>query len=127
MSNDEVEDQAVLLVLHAERAAGREPADVRHTAHPFDVSSPPRKIEVKSFSQSARGMQVPLEHRQVKAVREDPDNFYLYVVDNVGLENAAIRVIHGARLMAMIDRAEPVLTYWPTLRVAEYDSADQLP
>jgi len=44
---------------------------------PYDVSSPPRMIEIKAFGGSARGAPIPLEDRQVKAAREDPENFYV--------------------------------------------------
>ncbi len=126
MSNREVENQAVQHVLRAEQAAGRKPVDVRHAGQPYDVSSPPRKIEVKAFGVSARGAPIPLEHRQVEEAGKDPNNFYLYVVDNVAQGPPTIRVLHGDDLAAMIGRAKPTVTYWPTFRTAEYDSADQL-
>jgi len=65
------------------RSCGRKPEDVTRKGAPFDISSPPRKIEVKAFGGSARGAPVPLEDRQVAEARSDPANFYLYVVDNV--------------------------------------------
>jgi hypothetical protein len=67
---------------------------------------------------------LPLEDRQVKAAREDPENFYVYVVDNLTAEDRAriaVRVLHGQVLRAMLDRAKPHITYWPTLRTADYD------
>ena len=69
--------------MQLERAAVRKPEDVTRKGAPFDISSPPRKIEVKAFGGSARGAPVPLEDRQVAEARSDPANFYLYVVDNV--------------------------------------------
>jgi Domain of unknown function (DUF3883) len=110
--------------MQLERAAGRKPEDVTRKGAPFDISSPPRKIEVKAFGGSARGAPVPLEDRQVAEARSDPANFYLYVVDNVttgdGSEIAA-RVIHGDLLSAMVERTTPHVTYLPTLRTGEYD------
>ena len=33
----------------------------------------------------------------------------------------SVRVLHGEFLKAMLDRATPHITYWPTLRTADYD------
>jgi hypothetical protein len=129
MPNLETERLAIAFVMERERAAGREPVDVHLAGNPYDVWSPPRKIEVKAFGGSARGAPVPLEVRQVAAAREDPENFYLYVVDNVAradLGDMTVRVIHGDLLLNMIDSAKAHVTYWPTFRVAVYDSAEQL-
>jgi len=128
LTNAEVERIALDLVMQLERAAGRNPLDVHTTGEPFDIRSDPRKIEVKASGGSARGAQVPLEHRQVKEWQKDPENFYVYVVDNVrgGVDAMTVRVLHGKLLAAMIERATPVKTYWPTLRAAEYDGAEQL-
>ena len=71
-----------------------------------------------------RGAPVPLEDRQVKAAREDPEHFYVYVVDNIaGADRGeiSVRVLHGEFLKAILDRAAPHITYWPTLRTADYD------
>lgn len=129
MTNAETEHVAIQYVMNLERAAGRVPSDVRRARLPYDVSSPPRKIEVKAYGRSARGQAMPLEASQVAAARDDPENFYVYVVDNVldGAPAMATRVIHGAALEAMLARTAPHITYWPTLRAAEYDSAEGLP
>ncbi|MFJ4624991.1 DUF3883 domain-containing protein [Streptomyces sp. NPDC088847] len=130
MGNKETEQAAITHVLALERAAGREPRDVRTSGLPYDVDSAPRMIEVKAFSRSARSEPLPLEHRQVEAARANPDRFHLYVVDNLaGLDGPEIgvRVLHGEILRAMIERSEPQLTYWPTFRAAEYDDAERLP
>jgi len=81
---------------------------------------------------SARGAGVPLEERQVEAARADPSTFYLYVVDNVALAmvgagEIGVRVIPGQAVLAMIECTKPSVTYWPTLRVADYDQAERLP
>jgi hypothetical protein len=124
MANPEIERIAIEHVMGLERAAGRQPRDV-HTDHRFayDIASPPRKIEVKAFGGSARGAPVPLEERQAQAAREDPENFYVYVVDNVAREESpiAVRVLHGQALREMLDRAVPHITYWPTFRTGDYD------
>ena len=123
MANTETERAGIEYVVKLERDSGRQPEDVHLGGLPFDVSSPPRKIEVKAFG-SARGAPLPLEDRQVKAAREDPENFYVYVVDNLAAEDRtriAVRVLHGQVLRAMLDRAKPHITYWPTLRTVDYD------
>jgi Protein NO VEIN, C-terminal len=129
MTNVEIERQAIEHVLRLDRTAGREPTDLHLKGAPYDIDSPPRKIEVKAFSGSARGAQVPLEDRQVQAAKSDPANFYLYVVDNVAQVDSgamAVRVIDGTALLAMINRTRPHITYWPSLRAAEYDNAKHL-
>jgi hypothetical protein len=129
VGNGETERRAIELVIEAERPVGRTATDVHLTGLPFDVESSPRKIEVKAFGGSARGAPIPLEERQVRGAREDPEQFYVYVVDqvvhaDVGL--ARVRVLHSDALAAVIGRAKPVTTYWPTFRALEYDQAMQL-
>jgi hypothetical protein len=99
-----------------------EPEDVHLKGLPYDVYSPPRKIEVKASSGSARGAAIPLEDRQVKAARLDPANYYAYIVDNVpSQDQITLRVLHGQLLAKMLDRTAPHITYWPTIRVSDYD------
>ena len=108
---------------------GRTPEDVSRAGRPYDIDSPPRKIEVKAFGGSARGAEIPLEERQVDEARRDPDNYYVYVVDNVARRDhgeMAVRVIHGAALQAVITGAKRYTTYWSTFRVGEYDDAERL-
>lgn len=129
MGNKETEQAAITHVLALERAAGREPRDVRTSGLPYDVDSAPRMIEVKAFSRSARSETLALEHRQVAAAQAHPERFYLYVVDNLaGLDGAevGVRVLHGEVLLAMIERSRPQVTHWPTFRAAEYDQAERL-
>jgi hypothetical protein len=125
--NSEVERVAIEHVMALERAAGREPEDLHNQGKPYDIDSPPRKIEVKAFGGSARGAPIPLEERQFQGARDDPDNYYLYVVDNVVREQEAtgVRVLHGAVLQEMLDRARPHITYWPTFRTGVYDRIDE--
>lgn len=127
MANTEVERIAIQYVMELERAAGRRPEDVHLRGVPYDIASPPRKIEVKAFSGTARGKAVPLEHRQFQAANEDPDNYYLYVVDNVANrdQKIGVRVIHGKSLRTLLDRCRPSTTYWPTLRTGEYDQINE--
>ena len=81
-------------------------------------------MEVKAFGGPAPGCSIPLEGRQVKAARQDPENFYVYVVDNIaagGQAKIAVRALHGLVLSTMLDRTTPQITYWPTLRTSDYD------
>ncbi|UXY31678.1 DUF3883 domain-containing protein [Streptomyces sp. HUAS TT20] len=129
MGNRETEQAAITHVMALERAAGRDPKDVRTSGLPYDVESPPRMIEVKAFSRSARSEALPLEQRQLTAAKADPERYYLYVVDNLaGRDGAevAVRVVHGKALLAMIERSKPQITYWPTFKAAEYDEAERL-
>ncbi|MEH0544949.1 DUF3883 domain-containing protein [Streptomyces sp. B21-105] len=129
MGNKETEQAAITHVMALERAAGRDPKDVRTSGLPYDVESPPRLIEVKAFSRSARSVPLPLEHRQVLAAKANPEHYYLYVVDNLADHDGAevgVRILHGEVLLAMIERTQPQVTYWPTFKAAEYDQAERL-
>jgi hypothetical protein len=122
LANAEIERAAIEYVMGLEREAGRQPEDVHLQGFPYDVSSPPRKIEIKAFGGSARGAPIPLEDRQATAAREDPGNFYVYVVDNVAAgDQIAVRVLHGQVLRTMLAGAAPRITYWPTFRTSNYD------
>ncbi|QOV37280.1 DUF3883 domain-containing protein [Streptomyces ferrugineus] len=129
MGNKETEQAGITHVMALERAAGRDPKDVRTSGLPYDVESSPRMIEVKAFSRCARSEVLPLEHRQVEAAKANPERFYLYVVDNLAsIDGAAVgvRILYGEVLRAMIERSQPQITYWPTFRAAEYDQAERL-
>jgi hypothetical protein len=129
VGNKKTEQAAITHVMALERAAGRDPKDVRTSGLPYDVESLPRLIEVKAFSRTARSEALPLEHRQVEAARANPEHYYLYVVDNLaGVEGAevGVRILHGEALLAMVERTQPQITYWPTFRAAEYDQAERL-
>jgi Protein NO VEIN, C-terminal len=122
MANTETELAGIAYVMELERQANRQPEDVHLKGLPYDVYSAPRKIEVKAFGGSARGAAIPLEDRQVKESRQDPANYYVYIVDNITRrDQIALRVLHGQLLATMLDRTAPHITYWPTLRVSDYD------
>lgn len=79
------------------------------------------------MSGPAKGQPIPLEKSQVEQYRCDPDNYYVYVVENLGTpEQAGIVVLHGDTLRDMVARSVPVETRWPTLRTGEYDAAPRL-
>ncbi|MET7984696.1 DUF3883 domain-containing protein [Streptomyces sp. NPDC005281] len=125
----ETEQAAIRHVMALERRAGRDPKHVRRSDLPYDIKSPPRMIEVKAFSRTARSKALLLEHQQVEAARVNPEQYYLYVVDNVaGADGTEIgvRTLHGEALLAMIKRTQPQIRYQPTIRAAEYDQAERL-
>ncbi|MER5432947.1 DUF3883 domain-containing protein [Streptomyces sp. NPDC002588] len=129
VGNKETEQAAITHVMALERAAGRDPKDVRTSGLPYDIESSPRMIEVKAFSRSARSEALPLEERQVAAARANFEHYYLYVVDNLAVLDGAevgVRILHGEMLLAMIERSKPHITYWPTFKAAEYDQAERL-
>jgi hypothetical protein len=110
---------------------GREPQDARKQQSPVDVISKPRLIEVKAVGGSARWQPMPLEQRQVNALRANPDTFFLYIVENVllalaGVAQPQVLELDGPTVQAMVDRTQPTTTYWPTLRNGEYDKAPRL-
>lgn len=121
--NNEIERLAIAHVMELERQAGRQPKDVHNVRGvPYDVDSPPRKIEVKAVSGSARGAPIPIEHSQLTAALADPESYYLYIVDNVAADGrGTVRVLHGPDLRELLTRAVPQKTYWPTFRVGDYD------
>ena len=122
-TNAATEHAAIEHVMAAEKAAGRVPEDLRRAGMPYDISSPPRKIEIKAFSRSARGEVLALEESQVAEARRDPGNYYLYVVDHVtDPSQIAIRIIHGDLLTDILNRTPPTISYWATFRTGEYDS-----
>ncbi|MGW8881225.1 DUF3883 domain-containing protein [Streptomyces mirabilis] len=129
MGNKETEQAAITHVMALERTAGRDPKDVRTSGLPYDVESSSRMVEVKAFSRSARSEALPLEHRQVEAAKANPEHYYLYVVDNLASLDGAevgVRILHGEALLALIERTQPQITYWPTFRAAEYDQTERL-
>ena len=123
-SNKAKEDAAIAWVMELERVAGRQPRDTRYTGAPADIESPPRLIEVKSFGTSNRGYDLLMEVRQVTEAMHNP-SYYVYVVENVSQGDPAkftLRVLGGARLQRLLDRAKEYRGYsvpWP---VADYDS-----
>jgi hypothetical protein len=125
LSNRAVEDAAVAWVMELERAAGREPRDVRYTRSPVDIESPPRSIEVKACGKSARGSDIPIEIPQMTAARERPESFYLYVVDNVRQGDPAhfqLRVLHGERLERLLLRVKEQRSWAMPWGCGDYDA-----
>ena len=124
-SNKAVEDAAIAWVMELERAKGRQPQDTRYRGAPADIESPPRLIEVKAYGKpDPRGEELWLEVRQVEEARRNP-NFYVYVVANVRQGDPAeftLRVLGGARLQRLLERAKEWRYYTVPWPVADYDA-----
>jgi hypothetical protein len=122
--NRAIENAAIKWVLERERAAGREPEDMRGKGAPADIESPPRMIEVKAYGKSARGQDLWLEVRQVEEARNNP-NFWLYVLENIGQGNPVaftVKELGGERLRKLVERAKEQRYYTVPWPVADYDS-----
>ena len=121
----QIEDAAIEYVIDRERAEGREALDTRHHG-PADVVSGDRVIEVKACGTSSRGYELWLECRQYVAARDDPEHFWLYLVENVAQgDPGQFRLIRlgGARLQELLDRAKEHRHWTVPVPVAVYDSA----
>jgi hypothetical protein len=126
VGNKAIEEAAVAFVMGLERQAGRHPIDRRYVASsPADIESSPRIIEVKAVGGSQRGWFLPLEVAQVEEARRNL-NFFVYVVDNVAQgdsEQFGLRVLGGALLARLLDKARERRYYEVPFPVAEYDAA----
>jgi hypothetical protein len=103
LTNREVEEIAIRLVLEREHAAGRHAADTRGTGAVADIEGD-WIIEIKAAGRSARGSDLWLETGQVKAALENPERFHLVVVDQIRSGQPRILDIHGDRLVALLER-----------------------
>lgn len=103
MTNREIENAAIALVLRREHAAGRTAVDVRHRNALADIEGD-RIIEVKAYGGSARGQDLWLETRQVEAALHDPERFHLVIVEHIRTGAPRIIDIQGARLSTLLSR-----------------------
>ena len=121
----QVEDAAIAYVVELERAEGREARDTRHEAGAVgDLVSGDRVIEVKACGTSSRGDDLWLECRQYVAARDDPEHFWLYLVDNVAQGDPAhfrLMRLGGQRLQELLERAREQRYWTVPVPVAVYD------
>jgi len=103
MTNKQIEDAAIEVVLAFERDHGRHATDVRSTKSAFDVQSTGRKIEVKGMGREygPPGLWRVVQKRTATWLKGD-DRSYVYVVDNL------LRGKRAARIY-VLDRAEALL------------------
>lgn len=107
VGNHNIEVAAIEFVLAYEKAQGREPRDTRHQGAAGDLLSSGRVIEVKAAGGSARGSDLWLEPRQVEEAHENPDQFFIYVVENVKQGNPAnfrLLILGGQTLAHLLER-----------------------
>jgi len=81
---------------------------------------------VKAYGTSARGQDLWLEVRQIEEARTNPDNFWLYIVENVRQENPEqFRLLRfgGEPLVRLLDRAVERRYFTVRFPVAVYDAA----
>ncbi|UUZ58704.1 hypothetical protein [Nocardioides sp. B-3] len=97
MTNRQVEDLTIQLVLEREHAAGRSAIDTRGKGALADIEGD-WLIEVKAFGGSARGADLWLETRRVDAALSEPTRFHLVVVEAIRSKHPRIIDVHGEQL-----------------------------
>lgn len=103
MTNRQVEDIAIQLVLEREKAARRFAVDKRGKGALADIEGE-WLVEVKAFGRSARGADLWLETRQVEAALAEPTRFHLVLVEHIRSEQPRIIDIHGEQLAQLLER-----------------------
>lgn len=103
MTNRQVEEVAIQLVLEREHAVGRSAVDTRGKGALADIEGD-WLIEVKAYGGSARGADLWLETRQVQAALAEPDRFHLVLVEDIRSGQPRIIDIHGEQLTRLLDR-----------------------
>jgi hypothetical protein len=79
-----IEDAAIAFVIEEEGKEHRRARDTRYEKDAVaDLVSGDRIIEVKAAGNSSRGYDLWLEPAQYHAARQNPDHFWLYLVENV--------------------------------------------
>lgn len=121
MTNRQIEDVAIQLVLERERRAGRSAFDTRGHGALADIDGD-RLIEVKAYGRTARGADLWLEARQVEAALSEPDRFHLVVVDHVRTAQPRLIDIHGDILAALLQRRREKHYFEVPFPTAVYDA-----
>jgi len=121
MTNRQVEDVAIRLVLEREHSAGRTAFDTRGQGALADIEGD-WLIEVKAYGRSARGADLWLETRQVEAALDDPSRFHLVVVDHVRTGRPRIIDIYGEQLATLLKRRRENHYFEVPFPTAVYDS-----
>ena len=103
MTNRQVEEVAIQLVLEREHAVGRSAVDTRGKGALADIEGD-WLIEVKAYGRSARGADLWLETRQVQAALAEPDRFHLVLVEDIRSGQPRMIDIHGEQLTRLLDR-----------------------
>src|SRR4051812_45712092 len=121
----QIEDAAIDFVVERERAEGREARDTRgEPGAVADLVSGDRVIEVKACGTSSRGYELWLRCRQYVAARDDPEHFWLYLVENVAQGDPArfqLLRLGGQRLQELLERAKEQRYWTVPVPVRVYD------
>lgn len=128
VGNRAIEDAAIRYVIAFEALQGRAAHDTRGKGLPADVESTGRVIEIKAYGGSARGQDLWLEARQVEVAEQQPDAFWVYVVDNVRQgdpQKFGLRLLGGEQLAMMLEKKRVQTTYTIPFPVSVYDSSPQ--
>lgn len=120
-TNRQIEDVAIRLVLEREHAAGRSAVDTRNRNALVDIEGD-FLIEVKAFGGAARGSDLWLESRQVKAALDDPSRFHLVVVEHIRTGVPRMIDIYGEQLTALLERRREKHYFEVPFPTAVYDS-----
>ena len=124
LTNLQVEEVAIQLVLDREQSAGRAAADTRGKGGLVDIEGD-WLIEVKAFGGSARGADLWLETRQVQAALDDPLRFHLVVVEHIRTGQPRLIDIHGERLTTLLNRRREKHYFEVPFPTGVYDSLVQ--
>lgn len=130
MTNREIEDRAIAVVIAHERGLGRTAVDMRgRSGSPVDVESSDdatgatRLIEIKAFGGAGRGEDLWLEPAQVEALSKSADS-HLYLVTHVRSADASdIRILDlsGQQLRERLEAKRERHYYAVPLPTALYD------
>ena len=113
LSNKEIEDRAIKAVIDFEKSEHREAKDIRRQHKSYDVHSGNRIIEVKGIEKSLQksGNWRFIQQKSVQLALKE-DNFYLYIIDNLGkgVEQAGIYVLNREEALKFL-RIQPQVSY----------------
>ncbi|MGY1746763.1 hypothetical protein [Blastococcus sp. SYSU D00695] len=122
---EQIEGAAIAWVIEREQGEGRPARDVRGEGA-GDVVSGDRVIAVRACPTSSRGHDILLECWRYVAAKDDPDRFWLYLVENVAQGDPArfelIR-LGGDRLQELLERAREQRYWTVPVPVRVYDAA----
>jgi hypothetical protein len=121
----QIEDAAIEFVIEREREAGRKAHDTRREMGAVaDLISGDRVIEVKAYGTSSRGNDLWLECSRYIAAKDEPDRFWVYLVENVAHgDPAEFRLLRlgGEQLQKLLERAKEQRYWTVPVPVAVYD------
>lgn len=113
LSNKEIENRAVSVVIEYERNHHRQARDVRRERLSYDVKSADRIIEIKGIEKtlSDSGNWRFIQQNSVQLLLKEK-NFFIYIVDNLkdGTENAGIYILSREEALPLL-KIVPQVSY----------------